>query len=116
MLNIDFFCLKINFSSIFLNFNIKIFLDNANSLCMNLINLPLYGIALLTHSSILNDPNDVVELRKIEKCLKFIIDPLSDNLESTSNIDCIKELIRRVKLSKNSVDPSNESLNVVSKN
>lgn len=81
---------------------------------MNLINLPLYGIALLTHSSILNDSNDVVELRKIEKCLKFIIDPLSDNLESTSNIDCIKELIRRVKLSKNGIDPSNESLNVVS--
>ena len=81
---------------------------------MDLNFLPIYGIALLTNSSILNDTNDIFELRKIEKCLKFIIDPLIDNLESTPNIECIKSLIRKVKLSKNGLDASNESLNVVS--
>lgn len=81
---------------------------------MNLNCLPLYGIALLTHSSLLSDSNDIVELRKAEKCLKFIMDPLIDCLESTPNIECIKSLLKKVKLSKNCLEPNNESLNVVS--
>lgn len=89
---------------------------NDKELCMNLNYLPLYGIALLTHSSVLNDINDILELRRIEKCLKFIIDPLIDNLESTNNIECIKKLLKMVKHSKNCLDTQNESLNVVSEN
>lgn len=81
---------------------------------MDLNYLPLHAIALLTHSSILNDPNDLVELRKIEKCLKFIIDPLIDSLESTNNISCIKYLIGKIKSSKSKIEPENEMINVVS--
>lgn len=82
---------------------------------MNLNFLSIYGIAFLTHSSILSDPNNIVELRKVEKCLKFIMDPVIDCLESTSNIDCIKNLIKKIKMSKNALEPNNETLNVVSK-
>lgn len=81
---------------------------------MDLNYLPLHAISLLTHSSLLNDPNDLLELRKIEKCLKFIIDPLIDSLESTNNISCIKYLIGRVKLNKNKMEPDSECLNIVS--
>jgi hypothetical protein len=88
--------------------------DNGNSLSMDLNYLPIYAIALLTHSSLLNEPDDLLELRRVEKCLKFIIDPLIDSLESTNNIRCIKQLIRKVKLSKNKLDPENESTNEVS--
>jgi hypothetical protein len=63
----------------------------------------------------LNDPNDTVELRKVEKCLKFIMDPIIDSLESTNNIDCIKNLLKKIKMSKNSLEPNNENVNVVSK-
>lgn len=81
---------------------------------MDLNYLPIYGIALLTHSSILNESTDMLELRKIEKCLKFLIDPLIDSVESTNNISCIKQLIRKVKLSKNKIEPENETINEVS--
>jgi len=81
---------------------------------MDLNYLPLHAIALLTHSSILNDPNDLIELRKIEKCLKFIIDPLIDSLESTNNISCIKYLIGKIKLSKSKIESENEMTNIVS--
>lgn len=81
---------------------------------MDLNYLPIYAIILLTHSSVLNESDDLLELRRVEKCLKFIIDPLIDSLESTNNINCIKQLIRKVKLSKNKLDPENESTNEVS--
>lgn len=91
------------------------FADNENSLSMDLNYLPLYGIVLLTHSSLLHeDPNDLIELRKVEKCLKFLIDPLIDTLESTNHISYIKQLIRKVKFCKNKFDPENEHTNVVS--
>lgn len=83
---------------------------------MNLNYLAIYGIALLTHSSLISDSKDIIELRKVEKCLKFLMDPIIDSLESTNNIDCIKNLIKRVKLSKNALEPNNENINVVSKN
>ncbi|KAL7021688.1 hypothetical protein ACKWTF_011984 [Chironomus riparius] len=104
-----------NFNNI-LNMKTKILKvnDKDNDLKINLIYLPLQAIALLTHSSILNDPNDLIELRKIEKCLKFIIDPLIDSLESTNNISCIKYLIGKIKLSKSKIEPENEMINVVS--
>lgn len=76
--------------------------------------MPLHAISLLTHSSILADTNDLLELRKIEKCLKFIIDPLIDSLESTNNINCIKHLIGKVKVSKNKMEPENDMINIVS--
>ena len=81
---------------------------------MDLNYLPLHAMSFLTHSSILNDPNDLIELRKVEKCLKFIIDPLIDNLETSNNISCIKYLIARVKLSKDKMEPHNELTNIVS--
>jgi hypothetical protein len=91
-----------------------LFLDNGKTTRIDLNCIPLYGIALLTHSSLLNDINDLIELRKVEKCLKFLIDPLIDTLESTNNINLIKQLIKKVKLSKNKLDPDNESINIVS--
>ncbi|KAG5673625.1 hypothetical protein PVAND_003654 [Polypedilum vanderplanki] len=99
----------INIKSKLLKVNDK---DNGNTLNMELNYLPIYAIALLTHSSILNESDDLLELRKIEKCLKFIIDPLIDSLESTNNINCIKQLIHKIKLSKNKLNPENENINV----
>lgn len=72
-----------------------------------------FAISVLAHSSLFDNPTDVAQLKLIEKCLWFILEPLINNKE-TFCFSLYKNLIDRMKHSKSAHQPEDQEVNQVS--
>lgn len=73
-----------------------------------------FGIIVLAHSEFLEDPSNYNQLKTVEKCLTFILDPLIKN-KDTFCFSLYKNMIQKMKSSKSAFQPTNDHVNEVRK-
>lgn len=96
---------------LFLHFLAKDALSQLSNILPDYI-LP-FAIAVLAHSDAFDDLTDVNQLKQVEKCLFFILEPLVSNAD-TFCFSLYKTLIERMKHSKSAHKPTNDAVNKVS--
>jgi sister-chromatid-cohesion protein PDS5 len=72
-----------------------------------------FAVAVLTHSSFYTDPLNIDQLKRVEKCLTFILEPLINNKE-TFCFSLYRNLIDRMKHSKSAYQSTDDLVNKVS--
>lgn len=71
-----------------------------------------FAITVLSHSSILEDCTNIEELKTVEKCLNFILEPLINN-KDTFCFSLYTNMIEKMKHAKSAFQPHNENINEV---
>lgn len=72
-----------------------------------------FAITVLSHSNIiLEDRTNIEELKNVEKCLNFILDPLINN-KDTFCFSLYKNMIEKMKQAKSAYQPTNSVVNEV---
>lgn len=71
-----------------------------------------FAIAVLAHSDIFNDLTDINQLKEVEKCLFFILEPLVCNSD-TFCFSLYKTLLERMKHSKSAHKLTDDAINKV---
>lgn len=71
-----------------------------------------FAIAVLAHSTLLEECTNIEQLKTVEKCLNFILEPLVGNKE-TFCFSLYTNMIQKMKHSKSAYQPHNEQTNEV---
>lgn len=71
-----------------------------------------FAITVLAHSTLLPDCKDIEQLKAVEKCLNFIMEPLISNKE-TFCFSLYKNMIEKMKHSKSAFKPHDDHTNEV---
>lgn len=71
-----------------------------------------FAVTVLAHSTLLEDNRNIEQLKNVEKCMNFILDPLVGNKE-TFCFSLYTNMIQKMKLSKSAFQPHNDQINEV---
>lgn len=71
-----------------------------------------FAIAVLAHSSLLEDRTSIEQLKNVEKCLSFILEPLYSN-KDTFCYSLYSNMIEKMKNSKSAFKPHDDQVNEV---
>lgn len=72
-----------------------------------------FAIAILAHSNLFQDRTNIEQLKLVEKCLNFILEPLINSKE-TFCFSLYTNMIQRMKHSKSAYKSDNQEINEVS--
>lgn len=73
-----------------------------------------FAVTVLSHSNtILEDRTNIEDLKNVEKCLNFILEPLINN-KDTFCFSLYKNMIEKMKQAKSAYQPTNTVVNEVS--
>lgn len=73
-----------------------------------------FAITVLSHSNLLEERSNIVELQVVEKCLNFILEPLINN-KDTFCFSLYTNMIEKMKHAKSAYQPHNDEINEVSR-
>lgn len=73
-----------------------------------------FAITVLAHSTLLPDCKDIEQLKIVEKCLNFILEPLISN-KDTFCFSLYTNMIEKMKHSKSAFKPHDDQINEVIK-
>lgn len=72
-----------------------------------------FAVSVLAHSSFFEDPKNLDQLKRVEKCIWFILEPLINNKEMFC-FSLYTNLLEKMKASKSAFQPNDENVNTVS--
>lgn len=71
-----------------------------------------FAVSVLAHSTLLEESSNKEQLKTVEKCLSFILEPLVSNKE-TFCFSLYTNMIKKMKHSKSAYQPHNDQINEV---
>jgi sister-chromatid-cohesion protein PDS5 len=70
-------------------------------------------VTVLSHSNLIDDCSNIEDLKVVEKCLNFILEPLINN-KDTFCFSLYKNMVEKMKHAKSAYQPTSDDVNEVS--